>query len=132
MNTFKGTIQSIETNGSLSLVKIEVQTLIFSTVVIETPHTAPYLKKGTTIHILFKETEVVIGKNTDHLVSMQNKVQGEISKIEKGALLSKLILHTAIGELTAIITSNAIEQLNLQEGEHVVAMIKTNEIMLSK
>lgn len=132
MNAFKGTIQSIETQGSLSLVKIKVLTFLFSTIILETPSTASYLKEGNTIRVLFKETEVVIGKGTDHLISMQNKLAGEILTIEKGLLLSKLILHTAIGELTAIITSNAVKQLALEKGEKVTAMIKTNEITLSK
>lgn len=132
MNAFKGTIQSIETQGSLSLVKIKVLTFLFSTIILETPSTASYLKEGNTIRVLFKETEVVIGKGTDHLISMQNKLAGEILTIEKGLLLSKLILHTAIGELTAIITSNAVKQLALEKGEKVTAMIKTNEITLSE
>lgn len=132
MNTFTGTIQLIETYQSLSLVRVKVHTTLFSAVVLETPDTVSYLKDKNTVHVLFKETEVVIGKGTDHALSMQNKIVGKVSKIEKGKLLSKITLCTAIGILVAIITSNALKQLNLREDEYVTALIKTNQIMLSK
>ena len=36
MNRFKGIIKEIETSGSLSLVKVDVQDTLFSTIIIDT------------------------------------------------------------------------------------------------
>lgn len=132
MNILKGEITSIKTNGSLSQVTILIKDVFFTTIVIETSSTASYLRLGNPIKVIFKETEVVIGKKTTDAISIQNRTIGEILEIEKGELLSKLILDTTVGRLIAIITSDALEQLQLQAGKKVTAMIKTTEIMLSE
>jgi len=132
MNTLKGEIISIKVNGNLSLVTINVSDIIFKTIVIETPGTASYLKTGNKINVIFKETEVVIGKGLEHFVSLQNRLTGNIIGIENGALLSKLTIDTPVGNIVAIITLDAVVQLKLQLGEIITAMIKTNEIMLSE
>lgn len=132
MNTLVGTITKIETSDSLSLVEVTVGAITLKTILIETDNTAPYLKKGNSINVIFKETEVVIGKGINHQVSMQNKIPGTILEIEQGGLLSKLTIETTVGKIKSIITSNAVEQLTLAVGEKVVAMIKTNEIMISE
>lgn len=132
MNTFKGKVTSIKISGSLSLVEIDVGGIFFKSIVIENPDTAAWLKEGNEINVIFKETEVIIGKGMEHNVSMQNKIPGTILEIEEGALLSKLTVDTTIGKLITIITSGAVHQLQLQVGEAITAMIKTNEIMLSQ
>jgi molybdate transport system regulatory protein len=132
MNIFKGNISSIAVSGSLSLVEIDVDGIFFKSIIIETPGTAAWLLHGNEINVIFKETEVVIGKGLQHAVSMQNKIPGEILEIDNGALLSKIIIGTTVGKIVAIITTNAVQQLQLQVGETITAMIKTNEIMLSQ
>lgn len=132
MNIFKGTVISIQVSGSMSLVSINAGDIIFSSIVLETRDTASYLKEGNEIKVIFKETETVIGKGLMHQVSMQNKIPGQITEIEKGILLSKISIDATIGKIVAIITSNAVDQLQLQVGETIMVMIKTNEIMLSQ
>jgi molybdopterin-binding protein len=132
MNSLKGKITSLKTNGSLSLVTILVEDVFFNTIVIETPDTASYLKTGNSIKVIFKETEVVIGKGISHTISIQNKVIGEILELKKGELLSKLIINTTVGQLIAVITTDSLYQLQLEVGEKITAMIKTTEIMLSE
>lgn len=132
MNVLQGEIASIKTNGSLSLVTVHVGTVFFNTIIIETPDTAPYLKQGNHIKMIFKETEVIVGKGIEHPISIQNKAIGKILNIKKGKLLSTLTIDSTVGHLTAIITSDASDQLQLQIGEKITAMIKTTEIMLSE
>ena len=131
MNSLKGEIASVTVNGSLSLVKVQVGEIRLSAIVIDTPETAPHLQPGNAIHVIFKETEVIVGKGTDHAISLQNKMEGKVLSIESGDLLSKLTLDTVAGEITAIITTNAVTQLQLQRGTTITAMVKTNEMMLS-
>jgi molybdate transport system regulatory protein len=132
MNIFKGKITSIKVSGSLSLVEVNVDDILFKSIVIETPGTAAWLVDDNEINVIFKETEVVIGKGSQHAVSMQNKIPGKIFEIDNGALLSKITIVTPVGKVVAIITYNAVQQLQLQVGETITAMIKTNEIMLSQ
>ena len=132
MNILKGTIEKLSVSGSLTLINLKVQHLPITAIVIDTPETASYLKIGNAISVVFKETEVIIGKGNTDQISMRNKFVGIISKVQSKELLSKLTIDTPVGEISSIITTNAVQQLNLTEGIEVTAMIKTNEIMLSE
>jgi molybdopterin-binding protein len=132
MNSFEGHIATIEVSGNMSLVTVAVdkkQTL--KAIVIETPETASYLKSGSPVHVLFKETEVVIGSTKNHEISLQNRIPGTINHIEQGLLLSKLEIQTKVGIIRSIISTAAVLQLGLKKGKEVIAMIKLNELMLS-
>ena len=131
MNILKGEIESVSVKNSLSLVKIRSSNIPLSVIVIDTPESAPYLKAGNMVKVIFKETEVIIGKNTSHEISLQNKLTGKITSIDSGELLSKLNINTNAGKVISVITSNAVKQLELEVGSMVTAMIKTNEMMLS-
>lgn len=132
MNSLKGTIEKITVSGSLTLIGINVENISMSAIVIDTPDTAPYLKQGSKVNVIFKETEVIIGKGNTDGISMRNKLKGNISSIESKELLSKLTIETTVGPVSSIITTNAVKALNLSKGSKVTAMIKTNEILLSE
>ena len=132
MNQLSGEIESIETKDSLSLVSVKVGTTILSAIVIKTPQTASYLKIGNPIQVIFKATEVTIGSGYVHHISLQNQLTGEVVAIESGQLLSRLALKTAVGLIFSVITTKAVNQLQLQVGSEITAMVKTNEVMLTE
>jgi len=131
MNIFKGNIEAVNVNGELSIITIRVNSINFTAIVIDTPVTAPYLKQGNPIKVIFKETEVIIGIGSVEGISLRNKLFGKVLSIESDNLLSKLIIQTEIGEITSIITSNSVKRLKIKIGTEVCAMIKTNELLLS-
>jgi len=132
MNVLKGNISKLHISGSLTLINILVKEIGVSAIVIDTPETAPYLKIDNEVTVIFKETEVIIGTGNVDGISMRNKFVGDISNIESKELLSKLTIDTNVGKVCSIITTNAVNQLELKVGLNVTAMIKTNEIMLSE
>jgi len=132
MNILKGKISSIKVNGDLSIVKVNIGKTIFSTILIDTPDTASYLKLENEVSVIFKETEVILGVGDMSGISLRNKLVGKVISIESDMLLSKVTINTDLGPITSIITSNAVTQLKIVEGLEVSAMIKTNELMLSK
>lgn len=131
MNILKGEILKIYVYENLSVIHLKAGDDFFKSVVIATPTTNPYLQVGNVLNVLFKETEVIIGKGDVSNISLQNKLLAKIIKITKGALLSKIELQTSTKKIVSFITSDAVNQLKLEAGEEVYAMIKTNEIMLS-
>ena len=132
MNVLKGTIREIEVNGDLSIVRVMVGNHLFSTIVIDTPETAGFLQEGNEVKVIFKETEVIIGVGDMSGISLRNKLLGKVLQIDSDKLLSKLRMETEVGEITSIITANAVRQLQIVKGMEVTAMIKTNEILLSE
>ena len=132
MNILTGQITALEVNGSLTLVTAKVDNVVFKSIVIETPQSASYLEVGREIKLLFKETEVIIASGTISNISLQNRITGSVSQIEKGTLLSRLTVRTPVGDIVSIITTKSVEQLKIIKGAKVTAMIKTNEITLSE
>jgi len=131
MNILKGNITNIKGSESLSLVKIEVGSIIFTSIIIDTPESETYFKTGNSVNVYFKETEVIIAKNEPLNVSIQNKILCKINSIKNGEILSELYLSFGEFNIKSIITSNAVKTLNLKNGDTVLALIKTNEISLS-
>lgn len=133
MNSFTGRISDIQISGAISIISVEMDAdILLKSIVVETPQTAKYLQIDNSIKVLFKETEVVLGKDMAHAISLQNRIKGTIVGIEKGVLISKIKIKSAIGCIESIISTNALETLQFKEGSKAVAMIKLNEIMLSE
>jgi molybdopterin-binding protein len=131
LNILPGTIRDLHVHGNLTLVKVAVSDITITSIVIETPDTATYLKVGAPVKVMFKETEVIIGKSGVD-ISLQNQIPVKLVAIEQGQLLCQLSMQYQEYTLCSIITSNAVNQLQLRPGVEVIAMIKTNEIMLSE
>ncbi len=132
MNKLKAKIANIEVDKSLSLVTLDVGGLEWKSIIINADNTENYLKIGSVIYAIVKETEVVLGKLTEQNISLQNRIPGEITEIQQAKLLAKISLQTNVGKINAIITSKAVNQLELEVGMTVLAMVKTNELMLQK
>jgi molybdate transport system regulatory protein len=132
MNVLKGKIAEVRVNGELSIVRVDVGGHLLSSIVIDTPETAHYLMRGEEVKVIFKETEVIIATGSTDGISLRNKFRGKVERIDSDILLSKLTINTPVGDITSIITSNAVAELGVSEGSEVTAMIKTNELILSK
>lgn len=132
MNTLPGKIIELNEEGKLTIVKVKVQGSVFTSIVINEGNTSEYLRVGYPIHVLFKETEVIVGVGENLQISLRNQLPGTITKIDRSNLLCKLAIDTNAGLIKSMITRNAVESLGLVEGKQVVAMIKTNEILLSQ
>ena len=132
MNILPGKIYDFEVCEDLTLVKVQCNDQVLSSIIIESPETVSYLSKNSPIKVLFKETEVIIGKESDFEISLQNQLPCIITEIKKGMLLSRLSLSFGDHEIRSIITSNAVRNLKLAVGMSVLAMIKTNELMLAE
>lgn len=121
----------VKSDEHFSLVEMEVNGITIKSIIIETAGSVPFLKTNSSVNIMFKETEVSIAKNLSGKISMQNKLPCSIKKIEKGKLLSKISLDCKGNKIISIITSAAVEQLELSRNDEVLALIKTNEVILA-
>jgi molybdate transport system regulatory protein len=131
MNVLHGEITELVSEADLSLVRIRSNGQSFHSIVIDTPATSSYLKKGHPVRLLFKETEVIIAKQYPLLISVRNQVQCRVEKITTGKLLCEVTLGWPGPPIRSIITRAACEELDLKENDAVIALIKTNEVSLS-
>lgn len=130
MNKLKGFIKSIKSSKSISIVEVKVGSQIFKSVVLETPESSPYLKEKNEIYILFKETEVAIGKDFSGDISLSNKIRCKIVDIKEGEIISKIKLTFEDKNITSIITTASLKRMNLKKNDEITAFIKANEVYL--
>ena len=72
-------------------------------------------------------------ENIGYKLSARNRIGAKIIEIEKGDITSKIKMVTANPvALTSIISKEAVEDLDLQEGDQVEAIIKSTEVMVGK
>ena len=64
-------------------------------------------------------------------VSALNLIPGKISSITTGMVNTEVVIEVAPGvTVTSVITKHSAEDMGLQEGQTVKAMVKATEVML--
>lgn len=131
MNKLAATIIAIDSNIHMSLVDLAVGDDLLSATLLETPAQASYLKVGTQVSLLFKETEVSLAKNLSGLISLRNRFNAKVTYIERGEILSAVTLDYKQNTIVSVITTRSVDKLQLVVGDDVEALIKANELVLS-
>ena len=66
-------------------------------------------------------------------ISARNGIKGNIADVKLGEVMASVKIEvTEPGVITAIITRESAEELDLKEGDEVKAIIKSTEIMVAK
>ncbi len=64
--------------------------------------------------------------------SIRNRLPGTIEKILSDKVVSEIVIRTATGTVTSIITTGSVKRMNLKEGDTVFAIIKATEVSVEK
>lgn len=66
-------------------------------------------------------------------MSARNQLKGTIKTIRHGDILAEVVVELPDGQqITSVITTDAVQSLQLQEGNQVVAIVKSTEVMIGK
>jgi molybdopterin-binding protein len=65
-------------------------------------------------------------------ISGRNQLLGSIVEVTIDGLLAKVVIAIGDQRVTAIITSDAVRELDLKPGEQAVALIKATEVMVGR
>jgi len=80
----------------------------------------------------------VMGNKTDLedkklKISARNKLKGKVKQVDKGIITAKVkIKIESPVEITAIISKEAVEELDIKIGDAVEAVIKATDVMVAK
>ena len=64
--------------------------------------------------------------------SIRNRLPGTIAKIVSDKVVSEIVIRTAAGEVTSVITTSSVQRMHLKEGDQVFAIIKATEVSVEK
>jgi molybdopterin-binding protein len=65
-------------------------------------------------------------------ISGRNQLAGTVVEVTIEGLLSKVVLSVGPQRVTAIITADAVRELDIKQGEQAVALIKATEVMIGR
>ena len=63
---------------------------------------------------------------------IRNEIKGTVISVTLGDILSEIILDTASGEISSIITTRSVTALDLKPGDPICAQIKATNVSLCK
>jgi len=65
-------------------------------------------------------------------ISGRNQLAGTVVEVTVDGLLAKVVLAIGPQQVTAIITADAVRELDIRQGEPAVALIKATEVMIGR
>ncbi|HEX4636063.1 MAG TPA: molybdopterin-binding protein [Rhizomicrobium sp.] len=66
-------------------------------------------------------------------LSARNQVPGKVQQVHKGQTTSHVTIDIGHGiSITASITNEAVDELQLKQGDSAVAIIKASDVMVAK
>ena len=65
-------------------------------------------------------------------ISARNQMKGKVVDIEKGDLMAKVKIQIEPVTITAVITKEAAESLDIKKNDKVMAIVKATEVMIGK
>jgi molybdopterin-binding protein len=91
------------------------------------PETAlkPFLAKD-------KQKPATASRERFRRVSGRNQLVGKVVSIRIEGLLAEVVLAVGDTHVTAIITANAVRELQLKKGETAAALIKSTDVMIER
>jgi molybdate transport system regulatory protein len=63
-------------------------------------------------------------------ISTRNRLPGRITEVVQGEATAKVAMQVGDDHLVSLITRESAEELGLEEGKEVVALIKATDVMI--
>lgn len=130
MNRFQGIVTSVESDGGIALIEVQVGDISLSATILGTHENDVCWSKGQTVQIAFKETEVALAKQFAGEISLRNRLPGVIAGIEFGKILTSVEFDCPNFRVKTIITTRSAMSMRLAIGQQVVGLVKSNEMSL--
>ena len=64
--------------------------------------------------------------------SIRNRLQGTVREIISDKVVSEVIIDTAAGTISAVITTRSVQELSLQPGDSIDAIIKATNVSVER
>ncbi len=130
MNILPVVIEAITCSGGIVLVDMQSDNCPLSAILMDGNELHPWLVKGATASVVFKEAELSIAVNLSGKISLRNRFPCTVQKIESGEIMSVVTLKFGCHIIHSAITTRSVNVLKLTAGLEVTALIKANEVFL--
>lgn len=128
MNKLEATVSKIDSLENLTIVQFDFLGITLSMMSLGLSN----IKVGTKVILNINASHIAIAKDLKGEISLSNKLECIIEKLDKGKLLSSLTLRIKDTKITSIITTNSVNRMNLCQNDKVIALIKASELSIQK
>ena len=133
-NQISGRIADIQPGTAMTIVTVSANGQTILSAITSQAAQELGLKKNDAVVALIKSTDAMIVKGDvgGMKISARNKVSGRVDEVMKGSAMGSVTVDAGEWKITAAITRQAIEELQLIRGDQVTAFFKATEVMLQK
>ena len=95
---------------------------------------AMQLQQGDRIVAFFQASHVLIATGWAMGISARNKLPGIAEQVRMGAVNAEIVvrLEESKDRISAVITNEAVRELELKDGDEVVVIVKASDVMVAK
>jgi molybdopterin-binding protein len=65
-------------------------------------------------------------------VNTRNQLRGTVAGIRRGDVMSEVEIETAIGLISAVVTTSSVDRLPLRVGDAALALFKATDVLVAK
>ncbi len=85
---------------------------------------------GEEVYAIVKASWIILSKEKPAKISARNILEAKVSGIIPGAVNSEIKMHVGEKTLASVITNEALEELQIKEGDAVFAIFKASSVIL--
>jgi len=128
MNKLEAVVSKIDSLDNLTIAQFDFKGINLSMMSLELSD----MYVGKSVILKVNASHISIAKNLIGDISLSNKLDCIIDKLDKGVLLSSLKLNVKGTIITSIITTNSVNRMNLEEKDKVTAFVKASDLSIQK
>lgn len=129
-NEFSGKVSEIKSGGVMSEVVVKISdTITICATITNDAKESLELRVGGEVSALIKSSLVILSKEKLRATA-RNNILTKISEVIKGAVNSEVKLTIGGKKLCAIVTNDAVEELQINKGDDVYAIFKASSVIL--
>lgn len=65
-------------------------------------------------------------------INVRNQFKGKVKEIIRGPVVSEVDVDTPFGIVTSVITMRSVDELDLEVGSDVIALVKSTEVSIAR
>ena len=133
-NQIAGKVMNIQSGSAMSVITISGHEHQLVSAITNEAVKDLGLKKDDSVVALIKSTETLLLKGDlgGAKISARNKISGRVAGLQKGNAMASLAIDAGALRLTSAVTRQAIDDLQLSNGDAVTALFKATEVILQK
>lgn len=90
------------------------------------------IKEGTKVLLNIKPTQTSFVKSLKDDISIANKILGQITKIDKGELLSCVTCKAYDTYFESILLTSVLNEMKIEENEKILILIKASDLYIQE